>query len=709
MANSLLKTIAHNSFADGIYKEILTRATRYYYFIGKTLPWADINNPPIVINSKAYERETRNEIISMKEVTPGDISYVIPRVNWTSGLVYDIYDDQYSTEIQGLNLSAGGTLYNNSTTITIGTEITNNMNVALNAQYFYGNFLYTVTAAGNIGSNTTNLLGVIGTQYTVNTAKLICVGIRATATCYVNASGIVVSTLLVNRGSGYTISPTVTIAGSGTGAIAIAVITNGVLGATKLEDSRYYVFSNYNVYICVSNNNGALSTTAPTGIDSGYIANSVTTSDGYIWKYITSIPSSSKFLTGSYLPIVTASQNQYAANGSLVNIIIENAGSGYAIASSILPLSTAVTVGEKYYYNGYVYSVYVSGTTGFNYTGIVHTTLSTWTSNTATFVCDGLLTTISVSGDGTGASLTPMITDGRIVGVQINNAGIGYTYANLNVSGEGISASVSAVFTAGISLYSKQSQIESSTIDGNICDAQVISNGYGYSNTPTVSIVGDGTGAIATAVTTNSKITKIVFSNRGSNYNWANITITDSTGNGATARAIISPFGGLGKDPINHLCARSLMFYSKFSDNTNQGLTVINDYRQIGIIKDPLRYKDGTYLTSNFATNCWKITSDNAIIGIAEDEILTVNTNSIIYRFRVISVSSPDIIIIPLDNGIPVFGMQFVNPTGASFITNTVIPPTVDKYSGDMLFIDNESSFIATSGSAAVLRTVINF
>ena len=60
MANSLLKTAAHNSFADGIYKEILSRSTRYYYFVGKTLSWLNESTPPVVIDSRAYEKDCRN-------------------------------------------------------------------------------------------------------------------------------------------------------------------------------------------------------------------------------------------------------------------------------------------------------------------------------------------------------------------------------------------------------------------------------------------------------------------------------------------------------------------------------------------------------------------------------------------------------------------------------------------------------------------------
>lgn len=769
MANSLLKTIARNSFADGIYKEILTRATRYYYFVGKTLPWTDVNNPPIVIDSKAYERETRNEIISMKEITPSDIAYVIPRVDWTTGLVYDTYDDQYSTEIQGLNLTAGGSVYSVAPTITIGTLVPVSTSVVLNAQYFYGSFLYTVTSAGTTTSVNTGLLGVIGTQYTHGTAKLTCVGIAATATCSI-VDGIVTSTTMVVRGSGYTIAPAVSFTGSNTSsAVAVAVITKGVLGATKLEDTRYYVFNTFNVYICISNNNGAISTTAPTGTSNAPFG----TADSYIWKYISTVQQNDKFLTLNYIPIVNASQNQYLANGSIASTIVENAGSGYVIASEIIPLLSTVAIGQKFYYNGYVYTVSVAGTTTNSYGSPTTVTGVTYT-NGATFVCNGAITSLVVSGDGTGAALTPIITNGALVAVQINNAGTGYTYANVVVTGTGTAASVSISFTAGITQYSKQAQIESSTINGNICFAKVVSGGYGYSGTsscpslivplsttvtlnatyyyngytyivtvagttsssysglgtitnttyangtatlkctgavPVLSVVGDGTGATAVVLSVVSgAITKIGFLNRGSNYNWANIVVTDSTGGtGASIRAIMSPYGGLGKDPINHLCARSLMLYSKLSNNTNQGLTVTNDYRQTGIIKDPLRYGDGTYMSANFASSCWKVTTNATISSISEDEILTVSSNSITYRFRVVSISGTNILLIPLDNGIPVIGMQFKNPAGVSLTATDVIPPIVDKYSGDMMFIDNESSFVATSGSAAVLRTVINF
>lgn len=780
MSNSLLKSAAHNSFADGVYKQILSRTARYYYFIGKTITWVSEPVPEQVIDSNSYENNCRNEIISFKEITPSDISYVIPRINWISGYSYDKYDGDYSSEIQGLNLLSGGSLYGIVPTITIGAIVPTLLVIIANYQYYYNGFLYTVKVGGATGSSNSVLGGVIGTDYAHGTAVLTCVGIQATASCIVGSSGVnnqkVISTTMINRGIGYTTVPIVTF--SSGAASATAVITNGIGGISKLENTTYYVYNLGNIYICVDNNNNGISTVAPTGISSNFL----TTSDGYSWKYMSSVPASSKFLTTSYLPVYTATPNHYRANGSIINIFIDNVGLGYLSAGEVVPLSTLVNLNELYYYNGYVYIVMptstftgsIAVTTGImtitalgsgtfslgmslSGTGIVAGTIPSalltgvlgaigstyqtnqytavastiitgtgttsnsnaglgtvvgfpYTNGTAELKCLGIETTISVVGDGINAFLTPLITDGKVLDVQVNNAGTGYSYANFSVVGAGTGASISSSFYSGITSYSNQTQIEESTINGPLCSISVVSGGYNYSPTTSVSITGDGTGATATATIFNGRVTGINLVNRGSNYNWAIINIINSAGAGAIARSILSPHGGLGKDPIQQFSSRSLMLYSKISDNTNQGLFVSNDYRQIGIIKDPLRYKDGTYLTSNFASPCYKVTATTIINPlIIEDDTLTVSSNSVTYRYRVVAVSSADILLIPLDNGVPVSGMQFIKSSGVFLNAASVISPTVDKYSGDLLFIDNDSTFIATTSSPAILRTVINF
>lgn len=65
----------------------------------------------------------------------------------------------------------------------------------------------------------------------------------------------------------------------------------------------------------------------------------------------------------------------------------------------------------------------------------------------------------------------------------------------------------------------------------------MITPGSGYSDSPVVTINGDGTGASATATVVNGQITNISITNRGANYTVATVSITDTTGSGATAKA----------------------------------------------------------------------------------------------------------------------------------------------------------------------------
>lgn len=715
MSNTLLKNAAHSSFAGAIYKEILSRSARYYHFIGRTLTWESDMFPPTIVDSKAYERYCRNELIAMKEITPSDISFIIPRINWLSGVVYDNYDDQYSTEIQGINLISGGTSvypYAAIPDITIGEIVPLLSPVSIGVQYFYDGFLYTVTTAGTTGSTNFVLTGVYGDIIPHGTAVLTCAGIQATATCTVGISGPnyqkVDSVSMIKRGFGYTYPPTINF--SAGLAAGTAVLKNGLYGDKKLENTLYYVYSDSNIYVCVENNGGGASTVAPTGISSDYLE----TADGYIWKYMSSIPVGSKFLTLNYIPVITANQNQYSANGSIINVFIDNQGIGYIEANDEVPLLAEVLTGDHYYYDGHVYTVIDPGITPATYVDLGTTTGIPYVFGTAVLNCNGVMTSIEVIGDGVNASLTPLVSDGRISGVQINNAGSGYSYINCIVHGTGVNARVASSLFAGRSQYSHQAQVEYMTVEGNICSIQMISNGYNYSDTPTVSIIGDGVGATAEAVVeiidADTRITKIIITNRGSNYNWASVIITDSTGTGASARAVISPFGGLGRDSITQFSCNTLMFYTRFSDNTNQGMVVTNDYRQIGIIKDPTRLNDGIYLSSNFATTCWKVTATLLISAeIFEDDIVTLISNGVTYSFRVISISGLDILLLPLDNGIPVSGMQMFKTSTINFFIAFVSQPTVDKYSGDMLFIDNDSLFVATDDSPASIRTVINF
>jgi hypothetical protein len=79
-----------------------------------------------------------------------------------------------------------------------------------------------------------------------------------------------------------------------------------------------------------------------------------------------------------------------------------------------------------------------------------------------------------------------------------------------------------------------------------ISSVEVTNPGLGYTQAPTVTIVGDGIGATAEAVIVNGRIERINVTNRGINYSQATISISGGNGFGAEASVIIdSKFGNL--------------------------------------------------------------------------------------------------------------------------------------------------------------------
>lgn len=74
----------------------------------------------------------------------------------------------------------------------------------------------------------------------------------------------------------------------------------------------------------------------------------------------------------------------------------------------------------------------------------------------------------------------------------------------------------------------------------------IINPGFNYTSTPTVTIVGDGSGATAVATVVGGRITEIDITNRGINYTRATISITGGGGTQAVAVARLeSKFGRL--------------------------------------------------------------------------------------------------------------------------------------------------------------------
>jgi len=88
-----------------------------------------------------------------------------------------------------------------------------------------------------------------------------------------------------------------------------------------------------------------------------------------------------------------------------------------------------------------------------------------------------------------------------------------------------------------------------------------------------------------------------------------------------------------------------------------------------------------------------------------------VGSTKVKKRYRIVSSTSQSALLQSLDNDIPVVTDIFTSETNNahSFTVASVGNPNVDKYSGQILFIDNKQGFTPSADETITLRTIIQF
>jgi hypothetical protein len=146
------------------------------------------------------------------------------------------------------------------------------------------------------------------------------------------------------------------------------------------------------------------------------------------------------------------------------------------------------------------------------------------------------------------------------------------------------------VKTLSIEDGSLQWEVQENASDGSIEYIEIINRGDGFTNVSNlvVTITGDGSAASATAtIHANTALDRITIIDSGTSYTWAEVSISGGGGSGAEARAIISPPGGHGSNPLYELGGKNVMLDARLRYSEDGVLPVENDYRQIAILKDP--------------------------------------------------------------------------------------------------------------------------
>lgn len=330
----------------------------------------------------------------------------------------------------------------------------------------------------------------------------------------------------------------------------------------------------------------------------------------------------------------------------------------------------------------------------------------------------GLTATSTAITEATKAKLSPIIENGQIIGVISQDAGVGYTTASIEVVGDGTGAELIPNVSVG-DLNTNQANVELLAVPGSINNIKMTNFGSGYTGTPTVTITGDGTGATASALTTDGQIKKIIINTPGEGYTKATVTLSAPNvdfiegGVQAYARAIISPVEGHGSNAVEELHASDISFFSTISTEKNLGFTVDNDYRQLGIVKNPRQFGNTKRFTSTIGTACYSVVvtgSDGTDIN--NDDIITDADGN---AFRVVAVqtetgpSSANLLLQSIDNSTLTVGQTLTYNVEYSLTVSNFTSPTVNKYSGNLLFIDNRNSFVPSLDQSISIKTAIRF
>jgi hypothetical protein len=437
-----------------------------------------------------------------------------------------------------------------------------------------------------------------------------------------------------------------------------------------MSTKKFYAISNNRIYKCLDNNGGVASVTRPTGTE----LFNISTSEGYIWKYMADIPPGfiNKFAGSGMMPITRQIHNPYYSAGNILN---ENV--------------TIVTAGTAY-------------------------------DNQSYLVIDGDGT--GADGTGTATATATLDSNGSVTDITITDAGKGYTYANLTIVKGANDPGSGATFEISVGNYgnldTNQAVVEAAAVDGSISTIIIENGGSGYDipGNVTATVVGDGTAGAISLTITNGVITDLIIDNYGSGYNYATISITDSSlqkGSGASLRVIISPRGGHGYDLPRELKSTTLCLFNSLDEDKNHGIIVNNDYNQIGLIKGIEQYGVTSKFSGAIGTTCYLIDASSISPSVIINTVIYMGTKT----FRVISYDGSKVLLQAIQHSTNPSGTLFLDSDAtntALTVTSILFSPTINKYSGDIILAENRITFSVTgdinSGNQGVkFKSYISF
>lgn len=270
----------------------------------------------------------------------------------------------------------------------------------------------------------------------------------------------------------------------------------------------------------------------------------------------------------------------------------------------------------------------------------------------------------------------------------------------------------------------EQVGVQNAASPGEIVGYQVTGGGTGYTTVPTVTIVGDGVAANASATISGGAVTKINVSDsdgnkaHGRNYTFAHVEISGGNGTGAKARPIIGPKAGFGADPRDDLKATAIMFTAKPVGDEDTNWVVNNDFRQVMLIKNiEIPDSDGLFTGVNgnalrrmeFSAITAGFSADKTIRGatsLAEAYVVRADSDTVWY------IQDSDTLFKPFTEGETIAetngaGAGVLEAANVDANDYAYVKGDVDYSTGEVMYIDNRQAIQRSADQTEDIKIII--
>jgi|TARA_R110000850_G_C9919024_1_gene461238 hypothetical protein len=299
---------------------------------------------------------------------------------------------------------------------------------------------------------------------------------------------------------------------------------------------------------------------------------------------------------------------------------------------------------------------------------------------------------------------------------------------------------VTKFLTSDFMPVSTDTSVSGDAVDGALDVVRTVA-GSGYTNGTYYSPVdGDGANGIVKIIVSGGAIVKQGSAGTnmytvGTGYRFANVDLTNvysntalstaaniGSGTGGSVQPIISPKGGHGKDAVHELGGHFVITNVKLEQNEGADFTVSNDFREVGLVKNPFNFGTTTVATASTARQTSKITLSGAPSTAYQiDEKITQSVTGAVGK--VVEFDSTNNIIYYQQEKYANYGLHangnLVAFSGTNVITGatstgvataaTYATPELQPDSGKVIYVENRRPISRASDQTEDIKIVVEF